>query len=261
MASSRSPAEILGAVLGKVDSVEGLCALMGRLNEQGAGQLGRHFGRQGEGEMLAFVRGLNGAAPAELDRIAAALNAGRAPTAAGGETPQPAAPVKGKPCARCRETRTDSDLTCPHCGYTDWTAIAAGGGFGVLLLLGAVFGAPHIELPWLQGVVFWGAGGLGALIVLCMPAAVVQGLMAARKRRRAAPAAVPAEADWPRPCVIERACRDRDEAVACSRRLGKFKGVIESVRVSARAGGVVLKVSTRPITRDVYDAIRGGLAG
>jgi hypothetical protein len=117
-----------------------------------------------------------------------------------------------------------------------------------------------------------------------VPIAAVQGLLAARKRvppgaeaappdgarqeaeaptgRRgpATPASGP-EQEWPRPCLIERPCRDREEAVALGRRLDKFKGLIEAVRVSARADGVVLKVATRPIPQDVYDSIRDELRG
>jgi len=68
------------------------------------------------------------------------------------------------------------------------------------------------------------------------------------------------EMEWPRRCVIERPCQNRDEAVAFGRRLGKYKSVIESVRVSARADGVVLKVATRSIPQDVYRSIRECLA-
>jgi hypothetical protein len=67
--------------------------------------------------------------------------------------------------------------------------------------------------------------------------------------------------EWPRCCVIEKACRDKAVAVALSRRLSKFKSVIEAVRVSRHTDGVLMKVSTKLIPRDVYDSIREELAG
>ena len=311
----RSPAEILGTVLGKVDKVDGLCAVMGQLNEQGAGNFGRFLGQQSEGEMLSFVRGLNTASPAELRRIAAALNAGQMPTADGStlstandRTPgRVARPKKEKTCPRCKKVRTDSKLTCAQCGYTDWGAIAVGTVIGVLFMAAALFWAPNIESSFLQEAVRWGGGILGAVFIGLMPVVAIEGLLMARKVKHriqpsvaeeqavlaediepnrlafeeaseksptagpipsnapphkmpdsAEPTSMP-ESEWPRSCLIERPCRDKEEAIALSRHLGKFKNVIESVRVSPRANGVVLKVATKPITKDVYDSIKDSI--
>src|SRR4051812_27533771 len=79
MPNNSTAAEILGRVCAKVDGVDGLCAVLGKLDENGAGHLGRFLAGLPEAEMLTFVNGLNAATPAEVSRVAAAFNAGQSP--------------------------------------------------------------------------------------------------------------------------------------------------------------------------------------
>jgi hypothetical protein len=110
-----TPAEILGTVLGKVDSVDGLSAVIRQLDEEGAGQLGRFFAQQSEAELLMFVRGLNPAAPAELNRIAAVLNARQMPAARGSTHPARARPKPGAGEAAPTLHQPPITLACGSC--------------------------------------------------------------------------------------------------------------------------------------------------
>ena len=121
-------------------------------------------------------------APASTPRSTAAPSSTRRQRAAArSSTPRrPAAPAgaaRVATCARCHQPR-GSELTCPHCAYTDWLAIVLGWLLGLSLILAAVFWAPSIESAGLRWCVRWLGGGVGAIFLASMAWAAWIGLCA-----------------------------------------------------------------------------------
>ncbi|MCJ7535212.1 MAG: hypothetical protein MUO57_06735, partial [Anaerolineales bacterium] len=82
-----------------------------------------------------------------------------------------------EPCKNCGRLIETFDLTCPHCGHTQWGVIAVMGVLGVLITGYIVYRSVN---GGSTGLLFWAGAALGALLLL----ATVYSLVKAFQRPR-----------------------------------------------------------------------------
>jgi len=78
-----------------------------------------------------------------------------------------------EPCQKCGSLIEASDLTCPHCGHTQWGVI---GVMAVVSLLMIGFVVYRILKGTGSGFFFWGGAALGALVLAATIYSVIQAL-------------------------------------------------------------------------------------
>lgn len=99
-------------------------------------------------------------------------------TGGGGSAP------KEEKCKGCGKVIKSSDLTCPHCGYTQWGPIGLLLVLSIGCLVGAVFGYLRIQDETWHNVVGWGGGILGLLMLIMTITEIVKGVRSEKRYRR-----------------------------------------------------------------------------
>ncbi len=244
--AARSPAEILGSVMGKVSGVDGLCAVIAQVKENGAGNLGAYMAGLEEKEMLEWIEGLNRLPEAKRAVVAESLNAG--------EEPPPLASLMvapKKPVAEAAVTPPPQSPSSPG-----------------VRLLDAIAQSPHLNEV--------GVNNLAKVRQRMAELQAEQGRPTAPGESgspptrqpapptpvAAAPKPAPAAAQGlPKEYVVTKRFPSREAVEEAGKRLARFKPFIVSARGTSQPDGVLLKVTTKAIGPHEYTLLAEALNG
>jgi len=86
-----------------------------------------------------------------------------------------------KKCKKCGQIIKSGDVTCSHCGYTEWRSILFNGIFSLLCLGAAIFLSPIITSSFWRFAIRLGVGGLGVIMILVTISCLIRAFKTAKK--------------------------------------------------------------------------------